>query len=1338
MKPINLLEHGLNEVEAINPIDAVAVDVETGTDDQTKNTTKDDTGQEKLAPPADVSNGDVDADGRAQADENHGDAHVEGEPEEDAGLAPVEVDNVKTVIVVEGEHNAQSINYALTHAVGREHNTIAAFGVDNWEKSLLPIIGQFKEKRVVILFDAEAQSAARKLNQAFYENGIPSTVRLEEIGSQSPDKSLADKIKEIVADCQHTLDTAELDLSLPKTSAADIEALDEISNFDDLPPATDEVEDNAHNETVIANVFDDDDDLPQNSAEGVVAVDVEDVADDEVDREAEAKRFFDALFGTVTAGFSYLVRQFPCHEDDLFAFDVTDETQRKQMAQKAVEISDAGYHCWNTVNVVGTAPVGGKRGGEETVTYQTAVVADIDVRSPAHKGDADKYPADVKAALNFLPFTPSIIVSSGYGIHAYWIWREPIAITDDNRTEVKRRNNLLIDIVRQRAGRFERSVDGVGDLPRVLRTPGTFNPKLKDRRPLCKIIKLTDARFTPEEFDKKLAEAQPADTLNFSSTAVTKSDSLARTQSARTRRLEDVSTDDTKDRKTIAAALKFIPPSELKYDPWFKVGCVLHRYGFGLDDFDSWSKSDGDSRYSADDCRRLWNSIKSTDELHGKGYTVATLIQIAQQFGYTPTHATTTEGVDRLKEELAEADDAVEAFNVKRDRAIEAVKNLEVFGSATVFADEVVEAAAFAKCYDRQAFSDLKRAIQSWGKSHRDDKVSLHDWAAAVTHKAEEIATEEIHLTEHRNQIQAQINTLNFAAANDLPEGVAFPDKYNVGAQSGIQRVAGRDMIPVCAVPVVVAGRLYVEDNKAYQLTLQFLPRGGKWRNIAAVNRSVVADARKIVALADRGLPVTTTTAKELVDFLAAVETLNEEKLPLIHYVARCGWNTVAGTEHFVDPRRSCAYTLRNGKAVTVEVEDCEFVQSLKAVGSLDEWRRAYELARTSPIARFTVAAACAPPLLKVLDERNFLLYLLAPTRAGKTTSLILAASAVGSEKIVRSFDATKNGLTGAAADVCDFPFLVDEKQVADNRISEQFGNLVYALANGIGRTRLKRDGSLNRTKDWRTIALMTGETQLLPDNVTGGANTRLLTIKTEGKILPDDDCRRIRRIISKNYGHVLPLVVEKIIADRDALRGHFEDLIDRFTARHKETLPDYCRYVALVTIADALIDVSLNPTHNLTAAITVAVDNAEKIFALLPTMTEISDTQREKEFVTGWITQNQQSFFGGTKHGDRIIRAYGKITDDFVFVTVAALQTACREAGFDYRKLVDDLARDGFFVHANAIETDRKNPRVAVKQRIGSVSTRCVQIKNATIGAIPVTRKTVTGIPCDNDPPDD
>ena len=85
------------------------------------------------------------------------------------------------------------------------------------------------------------------------------------------------------------------------------------------------------------------------------------------------------------------------------------------------------------------------------LSYQTAIVVDIDIRSAAHKGEPSLLAADFDEAKSFLPFTPSLIIFSGFGLHAYYIFDTPIKITNENRDELKRRNNLLLDVVRLRA-----------------------------------------------------------------------------------------------------------------------------------------------------------------------------------------------------------------------------------------------------------------------------------------------------------------------------------------------------------------------------------------------------------------------------------------------------------------------------------------------------------------------------------------------------------------------------------------------------------------------------------------------------------------------------------------------------------------------------------------------------------------------------------------------------------------------------------------------------------------------------------------------------------------------
>ena len=217
-------------------------------------------------------------------------------------------------------------------------------------------------------------------------------------------------------------------------------------------------------------------------------------------RFAELANFFNQLYGKIPEPhFAYLTK----FKDGtkFYPFRVADESQRVAMAIKAIELADSGVDIWHSVNTVSVAPYGGKRGDESVVSFQTAIVVDIDIRSDAHK--SKNLAVNFDEAKSFLPFKPSTTLDSGHGLQAYFIFDQPIKITDENREELKRRNNLLLDVIRQRAN--GKDIDGVGDLPRILRTPSTFNCKLGvENAPMCHIVEDSGLRFSPAQIDEKL------------------------------------------------------------------------------------------------------------------------------------------------------------------------------------------------------------------------------------------------------------------------------------------------------------------------------------------------------------------------------------------------------------------------------------------------------------------------------------------------------------------------------------------------------------------------------------------------------------------------------------------------------------------------------------------------------------------------------------------------------------------------------------------------------------------------------------------------------------------
>ena len=128
------------------------------------------------------------------------------------------------------------------------------------------------------------------------------------------------------------------------------------------------------------------------------------IVDEKQSQINETAKFFHLLYSKITTPhFAYLWTK----QKGIFSFSINDETQREDMAIKAVELSDCGVDVWHAVNTVCLQPTDDKRGDESVVSYQVACVVDIDIRSVAHKGDPSKLAADFDEAKSFLPFLPA-------------------------------------------------------------------------------------------------------------------------------------------------------------------------------------------------------------------------------------------------------------------------------------------------------------------------------------------------------------------------------------------------------------------------------------------------------------------------------------------------------------------------------------------------------------------------------------------------------------------------------------------------------------------------------------------------------------------------------------------------------------------------------------------------------------------------------------------------------------------------------------------------------------------------------------------------------------------
>ena len=147
--------------------------------------------------------------------------------------------------------------------------------------------------------------------------------------------------------------------------------------------------------------------------------------------------------------------------------------------------------------------------------------ADVDIADPVHK--KRNLPPDEDAArdvLSDLEIAPTILVHSGHGLQAWWLFDEPFVFQDPaERREMQRLSVAWHERLKSVFGQRGWTIDATHDLSRILRLPGTLNHKGDTsvpvrvlssdgpRRPMAEWI-----RALPERAERSISSAKSTQT----------------------------------------------------------------------------------------------------------------------------------------------------------------------------------------------------------------------------------------------------------------------------------------------------------------------------------------------------------------------------------------------------------------------------------------------------------------------------------------------------------------------------------------------------------------------------------------------------------------------------------------------------------------------------------------------------------------------------------------------------------------------------------------------------------------------------------------------------------
>lgn len=541
------------------------------------------------------------------------------------------------------------------------------------------------------------------------------------------------------------------------------------------------------------------------------------------------------------------------------------------------------------------------------------------------------------------------------------------------------------------------------------------------------------------------------------------------------------------------------------------------------------------------------------------------------------------------------------------------------------------------------------------------------------------------------------------ASIEDAPVNLRQPDGWEY-SEDGIKKFNKKSYANelVCRTPIILKQRLKSLDTGDEKIEVAF-KRDGKWHQ-AIFQRSTLFTSRGIVSLSDLGCTVTSENAKQVVQFLSALESENLDLVPRADSTSTFGWQP---GKRFIPGREQ-------GIVLDVDPSQQGAASAYRKEGSLDGWVETMRPHRERDKFRFILAASFAAPLLKIIKQRTFFVYNWGNSKAGKTAALKAALSAWGDpEKLMVNFNATQVGLERTAALYRDLPLGIDERQLAGSK-QENLENIVYMIANGKGKVRGAKSGGVQKTYSWRTVAIATGEEPLARETSKGGVSTRALEIYG-GPFEDEHSASQMHQQSADNCGHAGPEFVNRIagLSEESVCEwyGRMQTYVDSISDGKSGS---HVSGVAAVAFADALIEEWFFKGKEMPDSDSLEIgrkswersmDMAKAIMEELMSSIAGDTNENAVQFISDWVISNKAAF------GEKAIgTCLGKMSEsgNVVYLFPSLLQRALTQEGYSAQKTLAYMAEKELIT--SVARKDHKGKTYSVVRKFDGRNVRFVE----------------------------
>ncbi|MEL7664128.1 MAG: DUF927 domain-containing protein [Methanosarcina mazei] len=464
-----------------------------------------------------------------------------------------------------------------------------------------------------------------------------------------------------------------------------------------------------------------------------------------------------------------------------------------------------------------------------------------------------------------------------------------------------------------------------------------------------------------------------------------------------------------------------------------------------------------------------------------------------------------------------------------------------------------------------------------------------------------------------------------------------------------------------------------------YKLTVSNSVR--KTKSIWKANEDLLQRSG-VLSLQNEGMVFPEAVTADMIDFFVTYINKARDTLPKEIAVNRNGWKE--NKNMFVYGKHG--FTSEGYKEI-LQVNN-PLVDMYTEAGSLQNWIEGVKDIFEYNVMRLKAYMSCAPIILNLLNVRSCLIEQRAPSGRLKSETSRICASMFGNPiELEMTAGSTKIGVLEQVNLNNCMPLYIDEVNM-----SADIRELVYLIANGKGRSKSNKNNGLVIGNSWTTVAVLTCEKPILPENANGGEFARVIPIEGIKERLPIATTQRIKDTYEQNYGHIGKLFVQKVIKNKDKIKPLYNEiLINHFPQTDDITSERVKEYYAAIATAGVILE-------DVFAEIGITKKDAVELCIQLYTKNVLESARFEPDYIRAlratysWYMRNELYFKEPETTENGAIKEINHERYGWIKI-IDGTECIC----FDHERLKKQLKEDGYSPEGS-IEDWKENNIVITK----------------------------------------